>query len=58
MLSLVTKVINNIDTVYHQKKIFNVLKELNLKTVFDVGSHKGEFLSYIFKLDSIKSFIV
>ena len=55
MLSLVTKVINNIDTVYHQKKIFNVLKELNLKTVFDVGSHKGEFLSYIFKLDSIKN---
>ena len=41
----------NIVDLYHQKRIINYLKKLNLKYFIDVGSHKGEFLSYILTLN-------
>ena len=44
------KFINIIDK-YHQKRIINYLKKLNLKYFIDVGAHKGEFLSYISTLN-------
>ena len=47
---LFEKFINIID-MYHQKRIINYLKKLNLKYFIDVGSHKGEFLSYILTLN-------
>ena len=39
---------------YHQNKILNSLKFLNIDKVIDVGSHKGEFLSFILKLKNVK----
>jgi FkbM family methyltransferase len=44
------KIINIFD-FYHQKRIINYLKKLNLKYFIDVGAHKGEFLSYILSLN-------
>ena len=44
------KIINIFD-LYHQKRIINYLKKLNLKYFIDVGAHKGEFLSYILSLN-------
>ena len=41
----------NIVDLYHQKRIINYLKKLNLKYFIDVGAHKGEFLSYILNLN-------
>ena len=47
---LFEKIINIFD-LYHQKRIINYLKKLNLKYFIDVGAHKGEFLSYILSLN-------
>ena len=44
------KIINIFDW-YHQKRIINYLRKLNLKYFIDVGAHKGEFLSYILSLN-------
>ena len=46
--------INFIDRYYHQKKIYNFLKNFKIKTAFDVGAHKGEFLKLIKKLKNIE----
>ena len=40
----------NILDYYHQNRIINFLKPLHIDKVLDVGSHKGEFLSYILSL--------
>ena len=47
---LIEKIINIFD-LYHQKRILNYLKKLNLKYFIDIGTHKGEFLSYILTLN-------
>ena len=39
---------------YHQNRIVNFLKLFNLENIIDVGSHKGEFLSYALQLNEIK----
>ena len=44
----------NILDFYHQNRIVNFLRPLHIDMVIDVGSHKGEFLSYILKLKKIK----
>ena len=44
----------NILDFYHQNRIVNFLKPLQIDKVIDVGSHKGEFLSYILKLKNVK----
>jgi len=54
MTFLIRNVIDKIDFFYHQRKIFKVLKGLNLKVAIDIGAHKGEFLSYLLKLDNIE----
>tara|TARA_B100000242_G_scaffold144917_1_gene103257 strand:+ start:410 stop:1099 length:690 start_codon:yes stop_codon:yes gene_type:complete len=41
---------------YHQKKIINFLKKYKIRYFIDVGSHKGEFLSYLIKLKYKKIF--
>ena len=43
---------------YHHNRVSNYLKKLNLKELIDVGAHKGEFLSYVIKINSIKKFYV
>ena len=44
------KIINIFDW-YHQKRIINYLKKLNLKYFIDVGAHKGEFLNYLLSIN-------
>ena len=41
---------------YHHKRISNYLQKLNLKELIDVGAHKGEFLGYVIKINSIRRF--
>ena len=49
MEKTISFLIDIIDKHYHQKKIFNFLKDFNIKIIFDVGAHKGEFLHSIKK---------
>jgi len=49
MEKIITFFIDFIDKYYHQKKIFNFFKNFNIKIIFDVGAHKGEFLKSIKK---------
>ena len=44
----------NLVDKYHQSRIVNFLKLIDLDNIIDVGSHKGEFLSYVLKLNKIK----
>ena len=50
----ISGIIDLIDKYYHQKNINKILLKLNLKTVFDVGAHKGEFSSSL--IPALKSF--
>ena len=43
------KFINFLD-FYHQKRIINHIRHLNIEYFIDVGAHKGEFLSYILNI--------
>ena len=49
----ISSIIDLIDKHYHQKNINKILFKLNLKTIFDVGAHKGEFSSSL--IPSLKS---
>jgi len=40
------------DKNIHQEKIFSFLKKIDIKIIFDVGAHKGEFLESIKKLEN------
>ena len=46
--------ISFIDRYYHQRKIYNFLINFKIKTAFDVGAHKGEFLKLIKKLKNVE----
>jgi len=47
------KIINFIDTFFHMKRIFIFLNHKKIDIIFDIGSHKGEFLESFLKLKSI-----
>ena len=44
--------------VFHQNRIYQVIKKFDLNTIIDVGAHKGEFLSYALKNINVKKFYV
>ena len=54
MSHLIENLINTIDRIYHQKKIFDHLKRLRISTAIDVGAHKGEFLNYLLTIKDIQ----
>jgi FkbM family methyltransferase len=54
MEKAITFLIDFVDTYYHQKKIFYFLKNFEIKSVFDVGAHKGGFLKAVKKLKNIE----
>jgi FkbM family methyltransferase len=54
MEKTITFLINFIDRYYHQKKIYNFLKNFKIKIVFDVRAHKGEFLKLIKKIGNFE----
>ena len=49
MENFLSTIIDFIDKYYHQRNLNNILLKLNLKIIFDVGAHKGEFSSNILK---------
>ena len=49
MENFLSNIIDLIDKYYHQRKLNKILLKLNLKIIFDIGAHKGEFSSNIFK---------
>jgi hypothetical protein len=58
MEKTITFLINFIDRHYHQKKIYNFLKNFKIKTIFDVGAHKGEFLKLIKKIENFEKIYI
>jgi hypothetical protein len=51
---MLEKIINFIDIFFHIKRIANFLNDKKIDVIFDIGSHKGEFLKAILKLKSIR----
>lgn len=49
------KLFNLLDII-HLNRILNQIKKYNLINLIDVGSHKGEFLSFMIKNKNIKNF--
>ena len=54
MEKAITFLIEFVDAYYHQRKIFNFLKNFEIKSVFDVGGHKGEFIKTVKKFKNIE----
>ena len=54
MEKTITFLIDFIEKYYAHKKIYNFFKKLNIKTIVDVGAHKGEFLQTIKKIKSFE----
>ena len=54
MEKAITFLIDFVESYYHQKKIFNLLKNIEIRNVFDVGAHKGEFIKTVKKLKNIE----
>ena len=54
MEKAITFLIEFVQSYYHQKKIFNILKNFEIRNVFDVGAHKGEFIKIVKKLKNIE----
>ena len=54
MEKTITFLIDFVDTYYHQRKIINFLKNFEIRSVFDVGAHQGEFLKTVKKLKNIE----
>ena len=56
MEKFISFLIDVVDKNYHQKKIFKFLDNLNIKIIFDIGAHKGEFLKSIKQFNKIYAF--
>ena len=54
MEKAITFLIDFVETYYQKKKIINFLKNFEIKSVFDVGAHKGEFIKVVKKLKNIE----
>jgi len=50
------KILNFFD-LFHQSRIINYLKKLEIKYFIDIGAHKGEFLRYLSKLSHKKIYV-
>ena len=56
MEKFISFLIDVVDKNYHQNKIFKFLDNLNIKIIFDIGAHKGEFLKSIKQFNKIYAF--
>ena len=54
MEKAITFLIDFVETYYQKKKIINFLKNFEIKSVIDVGAHKGEFIKTVKKLKNIE----
>jgi FkbM family methyltransferase len=51
MEHLISGLIDLLDKNYHQKRINKTLKKLNLRTIIDIGAHRGEFLESMLSIN-------
>tara|TARA_B100000787_G_C16151577_1_gene276813 strand:- start:433 stop:1125 length:693 start_codon:yes stop_codon:yes gene_type:complete len=54
---IVEKLLSFIDRNYHQKRITKFLQNKSIKTIIDVGAHKGEFIQYSLAIRSVDKII-
>ena len=54
---IIEKFMAFLDKNCHQKRISNFLQNKSIKTVIDVGAHKGEFINCSLKIDSVENII-
>ena len=40
---------------FHQKRIIKFLQNKKIRSVIDIGAHKGEFISYLLNIRSINN---
>lgn len=51
MERLISNLLDFLDKNYHQKRINKTLSRLNIKTIIDIGTHKGEFLDSMLSIN-------
>ena len=54
---IVEKILLFLERNIHQKRISNFLQERSIKTIIDVGAHKGEFAENALQIKGIKKII-
>ena len=54
---IVEKILLFLERNIHQKRISNFLQERSIKTIIDVGAHKGEFAENALKIRSVEKII-
>tara|TARA_B100000989_G_scaffold214774_1_gene163336 strand:- start:4459 stop:5154 length:696 start_codon:yes stop_codon:yes gene_type:complete len=54
---IVEKILLFLEKNIHQKRISNFLQERSIKTIIDVGAHKGEFAENALKIRSVNKII-
>ena len=54
---IVEKILLFLERNIHQKRISNFLQERSIKTIIDVGAHKGEFAENALKIRSVNKII-
>ena len=54
---IVEKILLFLERNIHQKRISNFLQEKSIKTIIDVGAHKGEFAENALKIRSVEKII-
>lgn len=54
---IIDKILGFLDKYIHKRRIIKFLKKQSIKTVIDIGAHKGEFIKSILNISSITSVI-
>ena len=54
-MALIEKIFNPL-SIFHHRRIFKYLSELDIEKIIDIGAHKGEFLERMLKLEKVNSF--
>ncbi len=54
-MPFIEKIFNPLSS-FHHKRIFMYLKKLDIDKIIDIGTHKGEFLEKMLKIEKVKSF--
>ncbi len=54
---IIEKLMSFLDKNYHQKRISNFLQDKSIKTIIDVGAHKGEFINCSLQINSVEKVI-
>lgn len=55
---IIEKILLFLERKYHHKRISEFLKDKSIKSVIDIGAHKGEFAQNILKIKGIENIIL